>query len=216
MGKSVYSLVLSDDIVAAVDALAAQEGYRRSAFIDHILAQYASLPTAEARRRQTIQAAQLAAEGYFRGAVTQGGALTLRTALRYKYNPSLCYTIELWPGQPQMGRLRVALRSQSDSLLGYFGYFFQLWQNMEQRHLASPPRQNEQLVEEKRYSRVLRQPQGQLDEDQTGQAIAAYVNMMDSCLKTFFGCLDDAQRAVAETEKQYVKQLRAHGGLRWL
>ena len=40
MKKSVYSLVLSDDVVAAVDRTAYQQGVSRSAMINQILAEY--------------------------------------------------------------------------------------------------------------------------------------------------------------------------------
>ena len=39
MNKSIYSLVLSDEVVDAVDALARTEGMSRSAMINRILAE---------------------------------------------------------------------------------------------------------------------------------------------------------------------------------
>ena len=42
MKKSVYSLVLSDDVVEAVDRAAYQNGLSRSAMVNQILADYVS------------------------------------------------------------------------------------------------------------------------------------------------------------------------------
>lgn len=49
MGKSVYSLVLMDDIVAAVDRLAYQQGTSRSNMVNRILAEYVQMDTPENR-----------------------------------------------------------------------------------------------------------------------------------------------------------------------
>lgn len=51
MGKSVYSLVLMDDIVAAVDRLAYQQGTSRSNMVNRILAEYVQMDTPENRIR---------------------------------------------------------------------------------------------------------------------------------------------------------------------
>ena len=49
MGKSVYSLVLSDEVVEAVDRAAYLAGMSRSAYINKILAQSVSYVTPEQR-----------------------------------------------------------------------------------------------------------------------------------------------------------------------
>ena len=51
MSKSVYSLVLSDDVVAAVDRAAYALGSSRSNLINQILAEYVSFITPEKRRK---------------------------------------------------------------------------------------------------------------------------------------------------------------------
>ena len=56
MGKSVYSLVLMDDIVAAVDRLAYQEGTSRSNMVNRILAEYVQMDTPENRIRTIFDA----------------------------------------------------------------------------------------------------------------------------------------------------------------
>lgn len=210
MGKNVYSLVLSDEVVAAIDALATREGYSRSALINHVLAEYASLQTPEKWMRQTIAAAHAASgRAGFRGAVSAGGTLTLYTALRYKYNPSLNYVVELWDDEQDMGRFRVLMRSQNARLLEDFELFFQLWGRLEQSHLPAPPPQTHSRLEAQRYARTLRRPPDDATQS-TGEAIADYVNMLDACMKTFFGLLHDMDSAAAATEKAYRKALAAH------
>ncbi|MBQ7241193.1 MAG: hypothetical protein IJS35_00215, partial [Firmicutes bacterium] len=49
MGKSLYSLMLNDEVVSAVDRLAARQGLTRSAMVNMILAEYAGVLTPEKR-----------------------------------------------------------------------------------------------------------------------------------------------------------------------
>lgn len=49
MSKSVYSVVLMDDVVDAVDRLAYEAGTNRSNMINRILAEYVQLATPEQR-----------------------------------------------------------------------------------------------------------------------------------------------------------------------
>ena len=51
MSKSVYSLVLSDDVVAQIDRAAYALGTSRSNLINQVLAEYVSLITPEKRRK---------------------------------------------------------------------------------------------------------------------------------------------------------------------
>ena len=52
MKRSTYSLILMDDVVAAIDRLAAQQGTSRSNLINQILAEHVSCVTPEQQMRQ--------------------------------------------------------------------------------------------------------------------------------------------------------------------
>jgi predicted transcriptional regulator len=52
MGKSVYSIVLIDEVVAKVDKLAYKNGTSRSNIINKILAEYVSFTTPEDQMRE--------------------------------------------------------------------------------------------------------------------------------------------------------------------
>lgn len=211
MGKSVYSLVLTDEIVAEVDMLATQQGLSRSALIDHVLAEYANLSTARQVRHNTVAVIEEAVTSLgFRGSVSSGGILTLRTALRYKYNPALQYVVELYEGKEWLGQLRVDLRSQNETLLTYIQLFFKLWNRLEEMYLPnySASKSN---IEPKRYIRLLTIPNKNASHDEIGEAIAAYVTLLDCCMKTYFNQLDDAGNAIAKTEETYTNGLKNIG-----
>lgn len=210
MGKTVYSLVLSEDVVAEIDALAIRRGVSRSALINRVLAEYASLSTPEQRTRDTLSVVegQAAAWG-LRTAFSPGGTLSLHTALRYKYNPSLSYLVQLGGEQGALGLLRVGFRSQNETLLAHVNSFFNLWNELEKKHLEHPP-MGCFSPQTKRYIRTLRiLPQATAE--QSGHAIAAYVNLLNSCLKCFFEELDDP--TAAQTCVRYQKALSSAGRL---
>ena len=49
MGKSLYSLILSDEVIRKIDVLAHRNGTNRSNYINQILAEHASITTPERR-----------------------------------------------------------------------------------------------------------------------------------------------------------------------
>lgn len=204
MGKIVYSIVLSEEVVAAIDILATRGGQSRSGLINQVLAGHAGLTTPEEHGRQIGAALQTAAEAQgLRAALSPSGALTLHTALRYKYNPTLRYVVELRHSGPTLAEVRVQLRSQSEALLSYLSLFFELWDRLEQRHLPRPPAEGEYHQAAGRYRRLLRRPAEAAGQEALGREIAAWVAMLDSSLKAYFASLQDAPRAVRDTETAY-------------
>ena len=208
MQKSVYSLVLMDDVVAAVDRLAYREGTSRSNMINRILAEYTQLATPEQRMQDIFSAisAVLDSQSALQPMLSASDAMySVRSALQYKYNPSVRYVVELYPhAGSELGEFRAQLRTQNPTLLLYLSQFYQLWAKLEDACLHGA-RRNCQAAGG-RYTRVLRTPQG-LSAEQLGQALADYVRLFDSCLKAFFDDLDDADRAVRAVQKTYTAGL---------
>ena len=211
MRKSVYSLVLMDDVVEAVDRLAYQEGTSRSNMINRILAQYARLATPEERIQDIFSAvnAVLDSQSALQPLLTAGDAvLALRSALQYKYNPSMRYTVELNRNLgEELGVLRVSLRTQSPALTLYLGQFYKLWAQLEAACLPGPAR--EAQASGARYTRVLRTPETACSAQQLGGAIADYVRLFDACLKQYFSALDDAADASRRVQACYTQHLGA-------
>ena len=98
MKKSVYSLVLMDEVVDQVDRLAYSMHTNRSNMINQILAEYCSMLTPEKRMQTTLTQLErlLDQEGFQAMAQPSGSMLVVRSALNYKYNPSVRYRVELF------------------------------------------------------------------------------------------------------------------------
>lgn len=215
MKKSVYSLVLMDDIVEAVDRVAYSQNTSRSNLINQILAEYLSLMTPEKRMRQVFdQMEQLFDTGgcFQVQAQPSDAMLSVRSALSFKYKPTIRYAVELYravqekEGVPTIGELRVSLRTQNQQLIDSITRFFRLWQGME-RHfvgrqfaLGVPPSALD--GEQGRYVRWLKLPQSrpELTGEELGRAISGYIQMLDQVLKVYFA--NQQQPALAAEESQ--------------
>ncbi len=211
MNKSVYSLVLMDDVVEQIDRVAYEMNTSRSNMINQILAEYVSYMTPEKRMREIFSAVeqQLAGGSTFQVLLQPSDTMfSLRSALAYKYNPTVRYSVELYRNaKPLLGELRVSLRSQNSTLLLYLLQFFKLWVRVEESFLG----RTESTVEDGRFIRklVLRSEGAEPDNETVGEAIAAYIDLFDRALKAFFANLSDPQRAVVQVQRLYVDYL--HG-----
>lgn len=222
-----YSLMLSDDVVSAVDRAAYMRGTNRSNMINQILAEYLSLTTPEQRVKQVFDRmtallgmndSGYGAAGYneicapdtFKIALTQSeSVMSLRSALEYKYNPTVRYSIELYRDmEPAVGELRVSLRTQNSMLIRYITDFFLLWTKLEEHNLG---KQN-CTVEEGKYSREFRIPKHGTGggTDVLGELIAEYIGMFDRALKLYFKNLDEPTRTIPEINdmlRRYAERL---------
>ncbi|MGI6315699.1 MAG: CopG family transcriptional regulator [Christensenellales bacterium] len=180
MEKSVYSLVLMDDVVAAVDVLAYRSGTSRSNMINRILAEYLDFQTPEQRIEAIFQhiTQQIPREGLLRIREQDSDTmLSVHSALQTRYNPTLRYNLELYPTGEELGQLRVTLRSQNRGLLDFLTLFFTAWHRMECRR--QPNTRGE--VGDGRYTRQLRRVQE--SNESPGEAITRYIAGMDTVLK---------------------------------
>ncbi|WP_367924502.1 CopG family transcriptional regulator [uncultured Ruthenibacterium sp.] len=204
MQKSVYSLVLMDDVVAAVDRLAYQQGTSRSNMINRILAEYTQMVTPEQRMQDIFSAisAVMNSQSALQPMLSASEAMySVRSALQYKYNPSVRYVVELYPhAGEELGEFRAQLRTQNPTLLLYLSQFYKLWAKLENACLHGPQRSYQ--ASSGRYTRVLRTPED-LSAEQLGEALASYVRLFDTCLKAFFDDLTDADQAVRAVQRAY-------------
>ena len=217
MQKSVYSIVLSDDVVAQIDRLAYRHNTNRSNMINQILAEYVSYVTPEKRMQDTFSRM----ESILRAADTfqvlmqpTDSTLTLRSAIAYKYNPSVKYAVELYrtPGE-EIGELRVSLRSQNNTLLLYMTQFFRLWMQIESAYLPRTAyhAENGRLTRSLRPTHIVQKnAETALSSETLGDLLYAYIALFDAALKCFFYHLEAPGAAASEIERMYRAYLTEH------
>ena len=152
--------------------------------INQILAEHVSYTTPEKRRGDIFSKAveMINAMDQLQVMLRPSDTLlSVKSALSYKYNPTVRYSIELYKNSSALGQLRVTLRTQNASLVALMNSFFALWTQIE-AGLSDPPQAE---YGEARYSRMLRRPDS-ADEQAIAKAIVSYVETMDTAMKSFF------------------------------
>lgn len=202
MHRSMYSLILSNEIVSQIDELAAAQGISRSNYINQVLADHISFVTPEEQMRRifarlTEQIEQTAAS--FRvGTQGSGTKLSIFGAVQYKYRPTIRYQVELSRdmGQDLVGRLKVSCRSQSRALLDAMDEFWRFWILLEQREdPAGACAQGFYKIEPGRFvCGILRGCCS--DENALGEAVGTYIRVFHTLLQSYFtGLQQGASRA---------------------
>ncbi len=200
--KNVYSIVLSADVVEKIDRLAYENGTNRSNMINQILAEYVSYTTPEKRFQEIFRNMQEILErGAFKTLEPSDTMLSLRSALAYKYNPTVKYNVELYRGErAEIGELRVSLRTQNAGLILYMTEFYRLWAKIEAAYRGEIPCA---AIDGKYSRKLILHNRGGISEFDLGHVIAAYIDAFDRALKVFFYYLDNPKQGAIETEKIY-------------
>ncbi len=209
MKKSVYSLVLMNDVVKAVDEEAYRQGTSRSNLINQILAQHLSCTTPEMRMRNIFNSFSELLDSCFQIQPHNSDSLiTVRTALKYRYNPTVNYKVELLRSPDKyIGTLKVQIRTQSRSLIEMFSDFFKLWIRLEMSCIGEKmPAEYSAEIDESRFSRKLFNPH--IEENALGEKIYSYINLLDNCIKYCFADKDKFQNQLENTKAYYLSEMR--------
>ncbi len=206
MNKNVYSIVLTDNVIRAVDDEAYRRGTNRSNLINQILAEYLSCVTPEMRMRQIFDSAEaLLRREMLLMQQNTPSVLMLKTALQYKYRPTVNYKIEL-ERNPELyiGRLKVQIRTQNELLKTYFERFFTEVACIEENVLRDYGFNGYKSgVSKDCFTRLLVNNPS-LGEEEKGAVIGEYLNMLDETVKEFFACDMELDHALAKYQDRFI------------
>ena len=199
MKKSVYSLVLMDDVVEAIDRLAYERNTNRSNLINQILAESVNFVTPEMRMRDIFtQLENILSESCYQILDRSSDSMfALRSPIRYKYRPMVNYTIELFR-EPKdiVGRLKVSFRTSSRNFTDAVEDFFTRWMYMENEYLRRVhPEGVPASFENAKYVRGFLKvsDEHELSENDIAAAIGEYIKVLDKCIKFYFEHLHDEE-----------------------
>ena len=205
MKKSVYSLVLMDDVIKAVDEQAYRLGTSRSNLINQILAEHLSCVTPEMRMREIFaQMTELMNSSFRIQEQRSPSLMTVKTALEYKYRPTINYKVELERSPQQyLGTLRVSIRTQSAALIDMFHSFFAYRAKLENSYLSRLGITSYSCeIGDGSFSRRLINT-GALTGEQAGEAIGEYIKDLDHAVKTYFAAPETFGESAPILEKDY-------------
>ena len=209
MKKTLYSLMLNDEVVREVDALAHRLGTNRSALINQILAEYVNYTTPERRINDVLSAiSDLMAPSrelvpFF---APNSFSMSLKSSLEYKYRPTVKYEVELYRGGGEsIGELSVVFRTQSAALIASMGEFFRLWKRIEDLHLAAATGMKiSYALYDGKFVRSLSAPDRDCTAEELAGAISEYIKLFDKLMKHYLTGRLDAQ----EVEAAYYSYMR--------
>ena len=213
MRKSVYSLVLMDDVVEAIDRLAYERNTNRSNLITQILAGSVNFTTPELKMRDIFERLESMLEGgsYRIAERSSGNIFAVQSAIRYKYRPTVKYMIELFREPEDIaGRLKVSFRTSSKNFTDAVEDFFIRWLNMENAYLKRIyPNGVPGEIDGAKYVRGFLSLSGKnaLSENDMALAIGEYIKVLDSCIKFYFENLENEEAAEEYIRHAYGKYL---------
>lgn len=211
MKRSMYSLILGDDIVAAVDALAAQKGTSRSNYINQVLAKHVQCITPEQQMQRVFANLTHQMDEAFR--IQEQGSnalLSILGSVQYKYRPTIRYRVELLRNmqQEEVGRLKISCRTQNQTLLDAMAQFFRFWVKLEQKYDAnSACAQGLYQIESGCMTMALLRS-GAATDEQLGEIVGNYIRMFHAVLQSYFaGIQQDISGTVLSRalEQQYAE-----------
>ena len=206
--KTLYSLMLNDEVVREVDLLAHRLGTNRSALINQILAEYVNYTTPERRINDVLSAVERLISPsselvpFFS---PNSFSMSLKSSLEYKYRPTVKYEIELNRGEEEsIGELSVVFRTQSAALITAMTEFFRLWKSIEDAHLAPlTGRRQHYALYDGRFTRSIAPPDHDCTTDQLASALSEYVKLFDKLMKAWLSGRINAH----EVEAAYYAQM---------
>ena len=208
MKKTLYSLMLDDEVGREVDALAHQLGTNRSNLINQILAEYVNYTTPERRINDvlsTIQELLSPSRELVPFFSPNSFSMSLKSSLEYKYRPTVKYEVELYrSGGDTIGELSVVFRTQSAALISAMTEFFRLWKSIEDLHLDQfTGVKHSYALYEGKFLRSIAAPDKNCTAEALAKALSEYIQLFDRLMKGYLsGRYDDH-----DVEAAYYSQL---------
>lgn len=192
MKKTLYSLMLDEQVVRHVDALAHRMGTNRSNLINQILAEYVDYVTPERRINDilsTVEQLLSPSRELVPFFAPNSFSMSLKSSLEYKYRPTVKYEVELYRHSGDtLGQLSVVFRTQSAALLEAMGSFFAMWKALEDRHLAPIiGRRLDYALCDGKFIRSIAAPAVPCSSQELAAAISEYVQLFDRMMKAYLG-----------------------------
>lgn len=211
MKKTLYSLMLNEDVVREVDAMAHRMGTNRSALINRILAEYVNYVTPEQRINDilsSIESLMAPSRELVPVFAPNSFSMYLKSSLEYKYRPTVKYEVELYKGEGEsIGQLSVLFRTQSMTLISAMTDFFRLWCRIEQAQLLPLTGASiEYALADGKFIRSISVPDRSCSSEELAAALSEYIKLFDSLMKAYLAGRLDAHGVESA---YYAQMLRA-------
>ncbi len=213
MKKTMYSLMLAEEVVREIDRLAAEKETNRSNLINQILAEYVSLTTPEKHVSNIFDFIENMIgkmDGFLLHAQPNDMTMSIKSSLQYHYRPTIRYEVEMYRmPDSTIGQLKIIFRTQSPELLVGLTRFFKLWMRLEDIYIKQyfPKDAIRYGMENGKFLRTFAIPNDlEYSEEQIANAISNYIATFDEMLKSF---LAEKYSSTQEMEQCYLAYLNS-------
>lgn len=195
MKKSVYSVMLFDEIVEKIDEMAYINNTNRSQMINDLLAESVGLVTPE----QKVQSILENLGGNFEnslsvGQICKNSSIQFGKSLKYKYRPKIRYSYEfVGSGGQKYAVLKISSRTQSEELNDHFQRFFDIIGTIERQHKSIEGQcgqndTNHKFVREFNKSGAVTRDTGSIT-----NTLTRYLKMIDNAMNQYFMDYDSSE-----------------------
>lgn len=213
MKKTMYSLMLAEDVIAAIDRLAEEKGTNRSNLVNQILAEYLSMTTPEKHVQNIFDIIERfigKQSGYLLYSQPNDMTMSIKSSLQYHYRPTIRYEVEMYRSPDKtLGQLKIIFRTTSSELLLELTRFFKIWIRLENIYIKNFFEKGaiEYGMENGRFLRTFAVPNdSDYTEEQIGNAISHYIATFDEMLK---GYLSGRYASTQDIEARYLQYLNS-------
>ena len=213
MKKTMYSLMLAEDVIREIDRLAAEKSTNRSNLVNQILAEYVSMTTPEKHVQNIFDIIERCIgqqSGYLLYSQPNDMTMSIKSSLQYHYRPTIRYEVEMYRSPDKtLGQLKIIFRTTSSELLLELTRFFKIWIQLENIYIKNFFEKGaiEYGMENGRFLRTFAVPNdSDYTEEQIGNAISHYIATFDEMLKDY---LAGRYTSTQDIEKRYLQYLNS-------
>ena len=194
-GRSVYSILLDDDMIAAVDRIAQRNGISRSAMIERLISERISYISPQNRISEIFEdigRLMSGVDGFTSWLSSDRTAYQLKSGMA-RFRPSVRYEVKIYDRMSgaDFGELDVYIRSDDPAVLSSGEDFFRAFCRLERMYLtaAIPGGISCGLdMRTGRFRRGLRLDfSADHGADEIARSITDYISMLDTMMKRWYG-----------------------------
>lgn len=195
MKKSVYSLMLFDEIVEKIDQMASTQNTNRSQLINDILAEKIGMITPE----QKIQKILEHLDENFSDTLSvsqsnRNSSIQFGKSLKYKYRPKVRYSYEFISNERgKYAVLKISSRTKSENLNDHFNEFFNLMTAIEKAQNDKAELSDSQIPN--KFVREFKD-EGELSQDveTVTDNLTRYLKMIDRAMSVYFSNIEERKK----------------------
>ena len=129
---------------------------------------------------------------------------SIMSALDYRYNPAIKYSVELFPSSDHLGQLKVTLRTQNAILINLISDFYSYYTYLEKKYYNPNARY---LYDGVKFTRLFDFPKVNITTKELAEKLTLYVKDFDELLNVYFNNLTNEKNLLYIVEKKF-KELK--------